>query len=208
MTLGLSTSTAPLSSARPISPMECRSRAWWAAPSQFHLEGFEISPLPASNPSPPSVLFNDYRIMADPASIAVGVIPLVAVAFKSYTAVHSKFSTFVHCSNRVAQFQKRLKFQRRIFENEGHLLLRFAIDDEAVIASMKRNHSHEKWAESEVDEKLKQKLGDNYQDCLEIVQDTKKALDSIQEQLDAFNEFIKYQRKVRNEPVEDTHLAA
>ncbi|KAM7194208.1 hypothetical protein V8F33_007354 [Rhypophila sp. PSN 637] len=131
--------------------------------------------------------------MADPASLALGIIPLVGVAFKSYAAVYKKISTFVHCSTKLQRIHKRFKFQRRIFENECHLLLRFAIPDTATINSMKTNPDHENWSKKTIDDELKQQLGANYELCLEVVHDIGSALSWLQDQLRGFDALQRHQ---------------
>jgi hypothetical protein len=135
-------------------------------------------------------------MMADPLSITLGVIPLVGVACKSYAAVHKKISVFSHYSSTVARFQKQLKLQRRIFENEIHLLLRLAIHDDATIKLMRTDLDNQKWADDELDQDLRNQLGENCQPCLDIIQEIAKGLDKLQEKLGAFDELKKHQLKV------------
>ena len=133
--------------------------------------------------------------MADPASLALGIIPLVGVAVKSYATVYKKLSTLIHYSATIKRYQKRFKFQRRIFENECHLLLRLAIPDDGAIGLMKADPDHSNWTDDSIDNDLKQHLGENYEPCLDIVRDIRKALDVIEEQLQSFDAVGKYQLK-------------
>ncbi|KAK3988278.1 hypothetical protein QBC44DRAFT_105218 [Cladorrhinum sp. PSN332] len=140
--------------------------------------------------------------MADPLSITLGVIPLVGVVCKSYAAVHKKFSTFSHYSSTVARFQKQLKLQRRIFENEIHLLLRLAIHDDFAIKLMRTDQNHENWADDELDQDLRDQLGDNCQPCLDIIQEVERGLTNLQEKLGVFDQLKKH--KLKNEKLKHT----
>jgi len=135
--------------------------------------------------------------MADPLSIALGVIPLVGVACKTYAALYKKISTFSHYSNAVARFQKQLKLQRRVFENEIHLLLRLAIHDDATIRLMRADLDHENWADGELEQVLRDTLGENYQPCFDIIEDIDAGLAKLQKKLSFFDsELKKHQLKV------------
>jgi hypothetical protein len=140
--------------------------------------------------------------MADPISITIGVIPLVGIAIKSYSAVYSKLKIFRHYSAKVSRVQKKFKFQRRIFENECHLLLRFAIEDDDIIASMKTDPTHECWRKINLDEKLRSRLDENYESCAEIVKDIHKAVNDFEEELRCFEVLESHRGKVlvKNSP--------
>jgi hypothetical protein len=132
--------------------------------------------------------------MADPLSIAFGVIPLVGVACKSYATVHKKISTFAHYSNTVARFKKQLKLQRRVFENEVHLLLRSAIHDDATIRQMRADLDHENWSDDKLDQEFSDRLGENYQPCLDIVEAVDAGLEKLQQKLGTFDSELKKHR--------------
>ncbi|PVH71685.1 hypothetical protein DL98DRAFT_503310 [Cadophora sp. DSE1049] len=125
--------------------------------------------------------------MADPASLALGVIPLVGVVIKSYKEVYSKLKTFRHCSSTVQRVQKKLKFQRRVFENECHLLLRFVLDDDSVVADMKSDSDHDNWKDKGLDRQMRERLSQNYKACLQIVEDIRSAIEGMAEELRCFH---------------------
>lgn len=145
--------------------------------------------------------------MADPVSITLGVIPLIGAAIKSYTVVHKKFTTFVHYSSKLRRFQKRFKLYRRVFENECHLLLRFALDDEAVTDLMRADLAHKTWTDSSVDNSLKRQFGDNYESCIDTLQDICKAVDDIAEEFGSFDVLAEQQLEVRQKRWSDTEFA-
>lgn len=125
--------------------------------------------------------------MADPVSVSLGVIPLIGITVKSFTVVYKKLSTFIDYSSTVKLCHKKLRRQRRMFENECHLLLRFAIDDDTNIGLMRVDTNHPDWANDSIDLKLRERLGANYETCLESVLDIQGAISEIQGHLNCFD---------------------
>lgn len=131
----------------------------------------------------------------DPASLALGVIPLIASVVKSYRVIYAKLMMFRHYSSHVQRIQKKFKVQRRIFENECHLLFRFALDD-STIAAMKLDPSHPNWSDQDLDDKFRSHFDQNYESLLEIVREVREAAEDMERELGYFAVLEEQQKKV------------
>lgn len=126
-------------------------------------------------------------IMAELALGALGVVPLIGFTIKSYQALAVKAKTFRHCSSNVLRLYKKLRVQRRIFENECQLLLRECREDEVDVEGMLANPGHEGWLDHEVQSNnVRQSLKRNYDELIDLVRDIAEALRQLEESLGCF----------------------
>lgn len=81
----------------------------------------------------------------------------------------------MHYSEAVKRIWKSFKVQRRLFENECHILLLFVLDGDKV-RLMKHDSNHGGWGDDAVDAQLRDEIGESYECCLEVIQDIYKAV--------------------------------
>ncbi|KAK3290853.1 uncharacterized protein B0H64DRAFT_349583 [Chaetomium fimeti] len=133
---------------------------------------------------------------------AVGVVPLIGIAFKSYRTLHSELKTFRHCSSNLKRFLKLLRIQRQLFENECQLLLRDCLGDELVVQDMVADPEHGSWSDPKRDESIKKLLKSNYEAFEELVGDILEAIQKLESGLACF-QILKSMRQ-KGEKMRDT----
>lgn len=117
---------------------------------------------------------------------AVGVVPLIGVALKSYKTLYSELKTFRHCSSNLKRFLKLLRIQRQLFENECQLLLRDCLGDELAVQDMVANPEHGSWSDLKQDESIKKLLKTNYEAFEELVGDILEVTQKLESGLSCF----------------------
>lgn len=131
----------------------------------------------------------------EPVSLALGVLPLLGGAIKAYKSAHKKFKVFRHYSREIARLRKHIDRQRQFFVNESHLLLRAAIDDEAIIESMLEDAEHARWRSKWLESRLREHLAKNYAVCQDIVIEIEAAMGDLQQELRCFDELALQRHK-------------
>lgn len=117
---------------------------------------------------------------------ALGVVPLLGIALKSYKTLYSEIMIFRHCSSNLRRFLGLLKIQKQIFENECQLLLRDTLGDELVARNMMANPAHGNWSDLEQDKRIKKLLKTNYEACEELVGNVLEAIQKLESGLSCF----------------------
>lgn len=155
--------------------------------------------------SPSSTQFHDFfqivvrpsnQTMAELALGALGVVPLIGFTIKSYTTLYTTLKTFRNCDSNVERLRKRLRGQRRIFENECLLLLRGCLQDSdnssIDIEGMMADPAHEDWLNHELmaEDDLKRSLMHNYDECIALVQDIGEVIKKIQISMAPFEKVV------------------
>ncbi|KFA79320.1 hypothetical protein S40288_03571 [Stachybotrys chartarum IBT 40288] len=124
----------------------------------------------------------------------LGVVPLIGFTIKSYQELWSKAKTFRHCSAAVQRLHKKLTIQRRVFENECHLLLRVCIQDDGVVGAMMLDDNHQNWDNEELNNKFRMAFKQNYEELIELVHDISGSIFQIQDELDCFKVIQSHQQ--------------
>ncbi|OTB00148.1 hypothetical protein M426DRAFT_244199 [Hypoxylon sp. CI-4A] len=122
--------------------------------------------------------------MADPVSIALGVVPLFLTAMKGFVSLRSTLKLIHHHHKEVKHMRRRLKTQGACFRDELRLLLQELYDHE-IVHSLMNNHDHPRWPQSE--EKMKVYLGMEYDSFKETVDETRETIESLLEKLSKFS---------------------
>ncbi|SPO02514.1 uncharacterized protein DNG_05187 [Cephalotrichum gorgonifer] len=105
---------------------------------------------------------------------ALGIVPLIGIAIKSYRGLCSDLRTFRHCSSTVKNTHKKLKVQRIIFENECELLLRDCLGDDADLQTA---------------------IDQGHEMCAELIQSILEAVQQLDSNLACFQALKAKQRK-------------
>jgi hypothetical protein len=123
------------------------------------------------------------------AEIAIGVIPLVGLALKSYQFVYRKIRVFRHYSRDVAKVKKQLERQHQFFLNECHLLLQITVetDDGGTVDDMIDDSDHPMWDSRELIASFEQCLGRNKDAFIEIVNDIYRPIQELGRELECFD---------------------
>lgn len=122
----------------------------------------------------------------DMAELALGIVPLIGVAIKSYKELLSVISTINHSSSVVNQFYRRLTIQYRIFNNECVLNLELleSLDDENI-QDMIGDSGHANWKDATLESDMRKALGGSYVACAELVEDVHNSTKTLEKKLDS-----------------------
>ncbi|CAF3488280.1 unnamed protein product [Fusarium graminearum] len=123
-------------------------------------------------------------------SLAFGVLPVVGEAVKTCRVVRRKLKLFRHYSRELRQVQKRVGRQSQVFSNEIHLLLRPSLQDDDLVEVMLKDQDHPKWTSQDLEDGMRNSLGDNYTSCREIIEDIGSILSSLQSVFDCFDQAL------------------
>jgi hypothetical protein len=97
--------------------------------------------------------------------VVLGVLPLLISAVGTYDSVYRPFITrYKDYEPALRSFQQGLLTERGIFRNECMLLLKSSIDSESV-QGMLEDLKHDGWADSNIELKVSQYLGDSKEEC-------------------------------------------
>ncbi|KAI9659934.1 MAG: hypothetical protein M1821_001286 [Bathelium mastoideum] len=123
----------------------------------------------------------------DVAGLALGALPLIVEAVKSYRIVYEKIKTFRHWAREVTHVQKRLRVQKRLFENECALLLGSVVKNQEEVDTILDVGLDVSDTGNAHSERLQQHLGyENYQCLSDIVGEMLEHLRAIQSDLQLF----------------------
>ncbi|RYC56811.1 hypothetical protein CHU98_g9403 [Xylaria longipes] len=108
---------------------------------------------------------------------------------------YTNFKGFCHYSREVRRARKRFDRQRQFFRNEIHLLLRPVLEDESAVKSMLDNPSHKTWESQQLEDALKEHLGQNYGTCLDVIEEIGSSNQELVEFMECFNELDSERQK-------------
>lgn len=134
--------------------------------------------------------------MTDPASLVLGITPLLLGAINAYGAIYAKCKAYQQYAKLVLRLQRQLETQRCLFRNECHFLLRLVIADERTIQSMLANAHHGEWGSGSIDQQLRKRLDGNYDTCVKIVEDICDRLEDLEQELKRFDSIPLQRRQV------------
>ncbi|KAL4909338.1 hypothetical protein BDW74DRAFT_80223 [Aspergillus multicolor] len=124
--------------------------------------------------------------MAHPASLALGIAPLVALAIKTYDSLYNKTQIYRQYAGIVGRLFKNLATQRQLFLNECHFLLRLVLDDKRIIQAMVADGDHAKWDDMYLVQEWAYRLGSSYRACTGIVEEINDSLNGLEKEIRNF----------------------
>jgi hypothetical protein len=127
--------------------------------------------------------------MADPASLVLGILPIVAGALKAYRSAYCKFKTFRHYNREVKRLITKIDAQKQIFKNEAHRLLRVVVQEKDLVNAMAADYKAEGWFDPDLEERLRDSLRDNYKCCRNLVEEITITLSELEDGLAVFRVF-------------------
>jgi hypothetical protein len=97
--------------------------------------------------------------------VVLGVLPLLISAVGTYDSVYRPFVTrYKDYEGALKSFRLGLVTERAIFRNECRKLLMSSVDSDSV-KGMLEDLKHDGWADSNIEQKVSQYLGDSKEDC-------------------------------------------
>jgi hypothetical protein len=134
--------------------------------------------------------------MADPVSLVLGILPIVAGALKAYRSAYSKFKTFRHYNREVKRLLTKVDAQRQIFKNETHRLLRAVIQEKEIVNAMAADYKDDGWYDLNHEERFRNNLKDNYECCRALVEEITLTLAELEDELAVFRAFEEQRQQV------------
>ena len=95
--------------------------------------------------------------MAEAAGLALAILPLLVSALENYEACLQPIKTFIRFTSQAQDFQRHLKVQGAIFQNQCRILLAQAVDHD-VAGHMLANKQHPAWNEQKIEDAIVQQL--------------------------------------------------
>lgn len=132
----------------------------------------------------------------DPASLTLAILPIMVEVLKAYRIAHRKLVIFCHYSREVKRLQQRIRQQRQIFKSECELLLSASAQNGSTFADMVDDTSDPRWEDRLLGQRLRSTLKDNYDCCIETIEEIKSVLEELQVELKVFEDFGNYKREV------------
>lgn len=136
----------------------------------------------------------------DPASLALGILPLLGNTVKVYKCVRDNFKTFRHYSAEVKRIRKLFERQQGYFLNEVELVLRLVLQDQDIIKAMMKKPAHAQWQADSLKEKLNVLLGRNSTSMIDIVNDINESIAALQKAFQCFAPLEEESKRVRRLP--------
>lgn len=120
------------------------------------------------------------------AGLAFGVLPILVEVVKSYKDVSKRVRTLRHHSREVKSISEQVKVHNGIFLNEIRLLLR-SVEVEDEVEAMLSDGTDQRWSSRHLNEKLRTVLVDSFEACCSIIEETKDAIESMQQEMGKFD---------------------
>jgi hypothetical protein len=134
--------------------------------------------------------------MADPASLVLGILPLIVSALTAYRSTYSKFKIFQNYSREVKRLLTKVEAQKQIFKNESQRLLRVAVRERHIINAMAADYRDDGWSHPEMEKRIREGLRDNYDCCRNIVEEITLTLSELEDGLSVFRSFEDQRQEV------------
>ncbi|XPS72503.1 hypothetical protein M3J09_004668 [Ascochyta lentis] len=120
------------------------------------------------------------------AGLAVGVLPILVEAIKSYSTISQGFRTFRHYSKEVKTFSIQLKVQKGVFRNEMRLLLRL-IEDARIVEEMLEDAGDSRWTNEKLNGRLIGILQHDYESYQDTIEETAEILEGLELEIEKYN---------------------
>lgn len=133
----------------------------------------------------------------DPASLALGVLPVVGGAIQAYRSLQKTFKAYCHYSRDVRRLRKHFNREEQFFLNETQLLIRPAGDDDAIVECMIGDSSHPSWLGDDLEKRLRKYLGKSYNVWQGILEDVNAEIETFKAKLQCFDEIALQRQMVR-----------
>lgn len=129
------------------------------------------------------------------AGLAIGVLPVIAEALKSYRKVYDTLRTFRYYSREVKRIKEQLEVCQQIFLNECSLLVQITVGDQFSHV-MLADTNHGLWKSSGLEEIASKRLNKGYQTCKSIITNTKCTILQMEDDVGSFDALAEYKEKV------------
>lgn len=136
------------------------------------------------------------QLEMDPASLSLGILPLVAGAIKAYSGLKKNLEVFRHYSRELRRMRQRLDLERKLFLNETRILVLSAMDDHLLATNMLGNPDHDEWKSAATEDCFRKLLNCSYDEYFDTITNISEAIGEIQTELACFNLFEKERQDV------------
>lgn len=124
-----------------------------------------------------------------------GVLPVFVQVLQSYRNIHDTLHAFRHYSREVKRIKIQFKIQHHNFQNECSLL-QYIIAGEDTFQTVWDDKDRTSQRNASLEEHLNKRIDDSHQTCEDIVNDIKKELDEMEEDLKSFGVLKNEKRQV------------
>ena len=118
--------------------------------------------------------------MAEAAGLALAVLPLLISAAENYEQCLRPIYRFVHFTSEVSRFQRKLRIQKTIFQNQCRILLEDIVDHDVAV-SMLQNMEHPNWQDPDIEGAVSRQLEASRDACVTVVDDSLSVLKDLED---------------------------
>lgn len=104
----------------------------------------------------------------DPVSITLGVAPLCVAGLKGLKRLKEKIKLIHDYEGEIRRFRTKFKTQVSILRDESQLLLQDTGVPRGLAAKMIHDYSHERWMAEDLEQSIKDYLGEKYTEVKEV----------------------------------------
>ena len=133
--------------------------------------------------------------MADIASLALAVLPILMSAAAQYNNCIGPVSRYKNCPREAREYVQQLEIQRAIFRNECRNLFEEIMDHDTA-SNMLNSLNTELWRDESIDRKLRMHLGESLQACSGVVQMVEQRLSEISGERQRFQSIVEQEKQV------------
>lgn len=122
----------------------------------------------------------------DPGSLTLGVLgvlPLISIALKTYSNVRTTFTTYRHYSRAMKRLSSKVGAEKQLFVNHTEMLVKIAVKEEDIVLAMVKNEADSRWRDQETENRIRQRLSDNYKACRDVFEEIISTLSEIESEM-------------------------
>jgi hypothetical protein len=131
--------------------------------------------------------------MTDPASLTLGLLPLIAGALAAYRSTRQKIRSIKNSPGDIRRLKTKLRCEKTVFTNYCHsLMMNIMIQDSektamARVQSTLSNEDSPWWRDEHNDQRAREWIDSSYNCCRDIVEEIISILDKTKRALECFN---------------------
>ena len=117
------------------------------------------------------------------AGLVFGVLPIIALAAKGYRSAHDRIRLCRNYSDELRHYERHIRSRKNVFRNHLQLLLLMALENDLVtqiLSEDKMESPNRPWLDHQLNRRVNDVLGDNWNHCKEIIEDVKSILHSLE----------------------------
>ena len=131
------------------------------------------------------------------AELALGAIPLAALAVSGFKSVQSQMKTYKSADRMVRRWDRELRGHARTFKEACRSALSHIISSPTTISEMLADPLHENWSDPGLEDQLAELLEDRFDDWVATIADIKEVIGDLNTTIEKFPAIVESASQVR-----------